>query len=118
MLRIIRWLYLGFRIIHADNIGNRVLNSLTGIRQKLNLLRIGTCGAVQPDIPLGAFIYSEISIGCDGLLGWYKDGEKLMLKDYEAAFKAHCGWKDGLASPYFVKASEEMITASMPIFSR
>ncbi len=77
-------------------------------KKTLNLLRIGTCGAVQPDIPLGAFIYSEISIGCDGLLGWYKDGEKLMLKDYEAAFKAHCGWKDGLASPYFVKASEEM----------
>ena len=77
-------------------------------KKKLNLLRIGTCGAVQPDIPLGGFIYSEISIGCDGLLAWYKDGEKLMLKDYEAAFKKHCGWIEGLANPYFVKAGEEM----------
>ena len=77
-------------------------------KKTLNLLRIGTCGAVQPDIPLGAYIYSEISIGCDGLLSWYKDGEKLMLKDYEAAFKKHCGWKEGLANPYFVKAGEAM----------
>ena len=77
-------------------------------KKTLNLLRIGTCGAVQPDIPLGAYIYSEISIGCDGLLSWYKDGEKLMLKDYEAAFKQHCGWKEGLANPYFVKAGEAM----------
>lgn len=77
-------------------------------KKKLNFLRIGTCGAVQPDIPLGGFIYSEISIGCDGLLAWYKDGEKLMLKDYEAAFKKHCGWIKGLANPYFVKAGEEM----------
>ena len=77
-------------------------------KKTLNLLRIGTCGAVQPDIPLGAYIYSEISIGCDGLLSWYQDGEKLMLKDYEAAFKQHCGWKEGLANPYFVKAGEAM----------
>ena len=29
----------------------------------LNILRIGTCGAIQPDIPIGAFIFSHISIG-------------------------------------------------------
>ena len=77
-------------------------------KKRLDILRIGTCGAVQPDIPLNAFVYSEISIGSDGLLNWYKDGEKVMLKDYEAAFKAHCGWKDSLPDPYFVKAGEEM----------
>lgn len=77
-------------------------------KTRLNILRIGTCGAVQPDIPLGAFIFSEISIGCDGLLGWYEERDKVALKDYEEAFMAHCGWKDGLTWPYFVKAGEEM----------
>ena len=74
----------------------------------LRILRIGTSGAVQPDIPLGSFVFSEISIGCDGLLNWYGDRDKVALKDYEAAFKAHCGWKEGLASPYFVPAGEGM----------
>lgn len=77
-------------------------------KTRLDILRIGTCGAVQPDIPLNAFIFSEISIGSDGLLNWYEGGEKVMLKDYEAAFKAHCGWKDNLPDPYFVKAGDEM----------
>ncbi|MCR4566064.1 MAG: nucleoside phosphorylase [Bacteroidales bacterium] len=77
-------------------------------KTSLNILRIGTCGAVQPDIPLGGFIFSEISIGCDGLLGWYKDRDKVALKGYEEAFMAHCGWKDCLTRPYFVKAGEEM----------
>ena len=33
----------------------------------LTILRIGTCGAIQPDIPLGSFIFSEISVGWRGL---------------------------------------------------
>ena len=34
----------------------------------LNVVRLGTCGALQPEIPLGAFILSHISIGFDGLM--------------------------------------------------
>ena len=37
----------------------------------LTIVRIGTCGAIQPDIPLGSFILSHISVGCDGLMNWY-----------------------------------------------
>ena len=37
----------------------------------LTILRIGTTGAIQPDIPLGSYIFSHISVGCDGLLNWY-----------------------------------------------
>lgn len=75
---------------------------------QLNILRIGTCGAVQPDIPLGAFVFSEISIGCDGLLNWYEGRERVALAGYEAAFKEHCGWQERLSSPYFVKAGAGM----------
>ena len=39
--------------------------------RSLTVLRIGTCGAIQPDIPIGSFIFSHISVGCDGLLNWY-----------------------------------------------
>ena len=65
----------------------------------LTVLRIGTCGAVQPDIPIGSYIFSHISVGCDGLLNWYADREKISLMDMEEAFKKHVGWNKYLASP-------------------
>ena len=75
----------------------------------LTVLRIGTCGAVQPDIPIGSYIFSHISVGCDGLLNWYADREKISLMDMEEAFKKHVGWNKYLASPYFVRASQKLI---------
>ena len=75
----------------------------------LTVLRIGTCGAVQPDIPIGSYIFSHISVGCDGLLNWYADREKISLMDMEEAFKKHVGWNKYLASPDFVRASQKLI---------
>lgn len=75
----------------------------------LEILRIGTCGAIQPDIPLGSFILSHISIGNDGLLNWYADRDKIALLDFEEAYKAHVGWNKHLPDPYFVKASDKII---------
>ena len=75
----------------------------------LNILRIGTCGAIQPDIPLGAFIFSHISIGCDGLLNWYEGRDDIALLDFEEAFKKHVNWDRHLPDPYFVRASQKLI---------
>lgn len=76
----------------------------------LNILRIGTCGAIQPEIPLGAFIFSHISVGCDGLLNWYADRDSIALLDFEEAFKKHVHWDKHLPDPYFVRASDELIS--------
>lgn len=75
----------------------------------LNILRLGTCGAIQPEIPLGAFILSHISIGCDGLLNWYEDRDSIALADFEEAFKEHVHWNRHLPDPYFVRNSSYMI---------
>ena len=75
----------------------------------LNILRIGTCGAIQPEIPLGAFILSHISVGCDGLLNWYENRDKIARPDIEEAFKKHVHWNKHLPDPYFVRAGEEMV---------
>ena len=77
--------------------------------RRLTLLRIGTCGAAQPDIPLGSYILSHISIGFDGVLNWYKDGEKIFLMDFENAFVKHMDWPARFARPYFVRSSEKII---------
>ncbi len=78
-------------------------------KRSLNILRIGTCGAIQPDIPLGSFIFSHISVGCDGLLNWYADRDKIAMPEIEEAFKKHVGWAKHLPDPYFVKASPKLI---------
>jgi len=75
----------------------------------LDVLRIGTCGAIQPEIPLGAFILSHISVGCDGLLNWYENRDSIALLDFEEAFKKHVHWDKHLPDPYFVRASDKMI---------
>ena len=75
----------------------------------LSILRIGTCGAIQPDVPLGSFIFSHISIGCDGLLNWYENRDSIALLDFEEAFKEHVHWDRHLPDPYFVRASDKLI---------
>lgn len=75
----------------------------------LNILRIGTTGAIQPDIPLGSFIFSHISVGCDGLLNWYANREDVTDVAMEEAFMEHVGWSKHLPTPYFAKASEKLI---------
>jgi uridine phosphorylase len=77
--------------------------------RRLTMLRIGTCGAAQPDIPLGSYILSHISIGFDGVLNWYRDGETINLADFEAAFVQHMNWPVRFAHPYFVRSSERLI---------
>ena len=75
----------------------------------LDVLRIGTCGAIQPEVPLGSFIFSDISIGCDGLLNWYDNRDSIALLDFEEAFKKHVHWDRHLPDPYFVRASQKLI---------
>lgn len=75
----------------------------------LNILRVGTTGAIHADIPLGSFILSHISVGCDGLMNWYADRDKISVLEMENAFVKHVGWDRHLPAPYFVKASDKII---------
>jgi len=77
--------------------------------KRLTLLRIGTSGAIQPDIPIGSFVLSHISVGCDGLLNWYANRDSVSQLDMERAFVKHFDWPLNLPAPYFAKASERMI---------
>ena len=75
----------------------------------LTVLRIGTTGAIHPDIPLGSFIFSHFSVGVDGLLNWYENRDEIAHLDMEEAFKKHVKWNKHLPDPYFVKASDKLI---------
>lgn len=77
-------------------------------KRSLNIIRIGTSGAIQPDIPLGSFVFSHISVGCDGLMNWYAGRDWIAMPDIEEAFKSHVGWDRHLPDPYFVRAGQKM----------
>ena len=77
-------------------------------KRSLKILRIGTCGALQPDIKLGTPLFSHISIGFDGLLNWYSGRENVVMAEAEESFKRHMRWNAHLPDPYFVKADEQM----------
>ena len=75
----------------------------------LNILRIGTSGALHADIPLGSFVLSHMSVGFDGVMNWYGNREKVTIPAVEEAFKKHLNWEPTLPSPYFVQASPKII---------
>ena len=79
------------------------------VHKALNILRIGTSGALHADIPLGSYILSHYSVGFDGVLNWYANRENVTIPEVEKAFKKHMNWEKTLQSPYFVKASDKII---------
>jgi uridine phosphorylase len=66
----------------------------------LRLVRLGTCGALQPNIPVNELVVSSHGIGLDNVLHYYAheqdDAELRMLQ----AFLAQTEWPDNLPLPY------------------
>lgn len=77
--------------------------------KSLRILRIGTSGAIQPDIPVGAYVFSHISVGADGLLNWYANRDEVSYREMEDAFVQETGWDRHLPAPYFVRNSQELV---------
>jgi len=74
----------------------------------LNLIRIGTSGALQQNIDVNTFLVSEKAIGFDGLLNFYKNRNEIADLEFEKAFKEHVRWNSLLASPYVVEADSNL----------
>ena len=75
----------------------------------LNIVRIGTSGALQQDIPVDNFVVSTHGLGFDGLLNYYKDLPKVNDNALSEAFIKQTNWDKNLPYPYAVKGSETLI---------
>ena len=125
--RVITGLYKGTRItalshgIGCDNI-DIVINELDALanidlttRQvkekltRLTMVRIGTCGGLQPFCPIGSYVVSEVSMGMDGLLFFYDRGNAVSDEAITQAFCAHTHWNSQFATPYFVHADKQLV---------
>lgn len=76
--------------------------------RSLTIVRIGTCGGMQEDVPLGSFVASEYSIGIDGVLNFYAGRDAVSDLDMERAFVSATDWNPQKAAPYVVKADDEL----------
>ncbi len=74
----------------------------------LNIIRLGTSGALQADIPVDSFVLSTHGIGCDGLLNFYKFDENILDKRMMEAFISYTSWDKNLPRPYIVKGSDKL----------
>lgn len=75
----------------------------------LELVRVGTTGAMQEDIPLGTFLASEYSLGFDGVLAFYPHRDEISNPDFEKAFTEFVGYPKKAAVPYLVANHPELL---------
>ena len=74
-------------------------------RRQLDIIRIGTSGSLQNDIPVDSFVMGKYGLGLDGLLHSY-EADHIFEKEIEDAFIKHTQWNHNKARPYIVKGSD------------
>ena len=75
-----------------------------------NIVRIGTSGGLQTNLPVNSFVVSQKSIGFDGMLNFYANREDFSDLSFEKAFKLFTNWDDSLPTPYVVDASQKLFS--------
>lgn len=77
--------------------------------RSLSIVRVGTCGGLQPNTPVGTFIASAKSIGFDGLLNFYAGRNEVCDLELERAFVEHMHWNPQLCAPYVIDNDAELL---------
>ena len=75
----------------------------------LSIVRIGTCGGLQPYLPIGTAVMATKAIGFDGVLNFYAGRNEVSDLDFEKKFCEFVGWNDLWAKPYVVDADAELV---------
>jgi len=88
----------------------------------LNVIRLGTSGALQADIPVNGLVVSSHGLGLDGLLNFYEGWQSINENEISNSFIKHTNWLQNLPYPYCVAAASDLlnkfvgITATAPGF--
>ncbi|MGD0581581.1 MAG: nucleoside phosphorylase [Bacteroidales bacterium] len=75
----------------------------------LDMIRIGTSGSIQADLPAGSFLLTETAIGFDGLLHFYEGYDWLLDTALSDTLAEYLEWPDTLSYPYAVNANKELM---------
>lgn len=79
------------------------------VKRQLEIVRVGTCGGMQEDIPLGTFLVSQKSIGFDGVLAFYEGRDRIADLGFEEALVDFIHYPGKAARPYVVSADPELV---------
>ena len=90
-------------LVNVDFNSRQVKSELT----PLSFYRIGTSGAIQPDIAVDSFLISKMAIGFDNLLHFYK-ADHILDKDFTQALSRHLNWPSTQSQPYVVACDSEL----------
>jgi uridine phosphorylase len=88
---------------------NPETRELNPILRKLNIVRFGTSGALQAEIPVNGIVVSSHGIGLDGLLNFYEGWRTVNENDISEDFIKQTNWQKNLCYPYCVKGSVDLL---------
>ncbi len=94
-------------LVNVDLVRREILPA----KSVLRLIRLGTCGALHPDIQAGATILSKVSGGFDALYHFYRDEIPVTIPGISEKFMKHTDWKEALPHPYFTACSQKLASA-------
>ena len=77
-------------------------------KKSLNLIRLGTSGALQSNINIDTFLASSFGLGFDNLAHFYNN-KTVLEKEMGTEYLKHSNWPQNLSEPYFVKASSSLL---------
>ena len=92
-------------LVNIDLASRTVKETLTS----LDIVRVGTCGGLQENTPVGTFIASCKSIGFDGLLNFYAGRNQVCDIEMEEHFTHYMDWNPLLCAPYVIDADAELL---------
>ena len=77
--------------------------------RSLNLIRLGTSGALHAETAVGSIVASEYALGLDGLLNFYKHDNSMLEEDMTEAFCRHAHLPQCFARPYIAKGDSSLM---------
>jgi uridine phosphorylase len=90
-------------LVNIDLIKKQPKTNLT----TLNIVRIGTSGSLQKDIPVDSFLMSSHGLDLNGMLHSYQI-EEISNTAIEKAFVKHTNWSPKKSNPIFIENSSEL----------
>ncbi len=76
---------------------------------RLNIIRFGTSGSLQEDVPVDSFVASTHGLGLDNLMHFYPHESNEEEKQLIQAFSTHTQLSNGKVAPYIAMASGSLI---------
>lgn len=91
-------------LVNIDLKNREIKSELTS----LEIIRVGTSGSIQKDIPIDSFLISEFAVGFDSLLHFYQS-KNVQYEDISNALIKHTNWSALKSKPYVVKSNDSLM---------